>query len=427
MQLLANCRAVLARLGITRREARLLALLALAGFALRVAFVLTTQDHTLRGDEHEYDLEGRFIEEGKWFWTTTPTGVPHEGMWKTPVYPAFVGVMYKLLGTDYDRVFLVQAAIGMVTIALTWLLARKLFGARVAWAAAAVVALLPFAWQFEVRLYAESLVTPLTLLLLLLVLDEAPTWRRVIGVGALCGLIILTRPSALYLVPMIAVAFLVTAGVRRGLVLSAAATVTAALVILPWTIRNHEVSGAWVPLSTQSAAPYGVFNDDSANDEEYPWAWRIFNERDRPILENARELGEVEFADRLRENTVEYIKDNPSSVPKAFFWNGITRLWDVRRPRHVLDEAESTGRPRWFAGIALGAYWIALPLALAGLVLLRRRPALLLPLLAMAASASVIYTADGLTRYRAPFDPVIAILACFAVLTLLERRRAPAA
>ena len=49
---------------------------------------------------------------------------------------------------------------------------------------------------------------------------------------------------------------------------------------------------------------------------------------------------------------------------------------------------------------------------------------MLLPLLALALSASIIFTAEGATRYRAPFDPLIAMLACFAAVTLLDALRA---
>src|SRR5919202_6379661 len=128
---LANWRAVLDRLGIARRDARLLALLVVAGVALRVAFVIATHGHRLAGDEIEYDTEGRFIAAGHWFWTYAPTHVAHAGMWKTPVYPAFVGLLYKALGTHPDRVMLVQTLVGAVNVVLTWLLGRRLFGRRV--------------------------------------------------------------------------------------------------------------------------------------------------------------------------------------------------------------------------------------------------------------------------------------------------------
>ena len=273
---------MLQRLGMTRREARLLVLLVVLGFALRLAFVLATHGHHLVGDEIEYDREGRFIDQGHWFWTLAPTGVQHEGMWKMPIYPAFVGVLYKLLGPHYDRVLLVQTLVGPLTITLSWLLARRLFGTRVAFATAAVVAICPFAWQFEVRLLAESLVTPLTLLFMIVLLERKPTARRAVLVGVVCGVVILTRPSAVYLLPVIAAAFLVGAGARRGLVLTAGAMLVAALVVSPWTIRNHAVSGAWVPLSTQDITPYGTFNDEAANDPKNPYAWRTYNRRDAP-------------------------------------------------------------------------------------------------------------------------------------------------
>src|SRR5205807_8881951 len=83
--------------------------------------------------------------------------------------------------------------------------------------------------------------------------------------------------------------------------------------------------------------------------------------------------------------------------------------------------------PRWFAALALATYWAVLPLALCGLWLLRRRPTVLIPMLALALSASIVFTAQAATRYRAPFDPLIALLGCYAGVTLFDairRRRA---
>ncbi|HKP92106.1 MAG TPA: glycosyltransferase family 39 protein [Thermoleophilaceae bacterium] len=413
------------RLRITRREARLLALLLVLGFALRVAFVVATHGHQLLGDELEYDSEGRFIADGHWFWTLAPTGVPHAGMWKVPVYPAFVGVLYKVLGEHPDRVLLVQTLIGPVTIFLTWVLARRLFGTRAAFVAAALVAICPFAWQFEVRLLAESIVTPLTLLFMIVLVERPLTRRRVVLVGVVLGAIILTRPSAVYLVPVVAVAFVLAGGLRRGALSTAAALAVTVLVVAPWVVRNHSVSGAWV-LSTQDVAPYGTFNDDSANDPETPYAWRIHNRRDARVLARARQLGELGLRNRLRHNTVEWIKDHPFSVVEAFYWNGLTRLWDVRRPHHPLNEARYSGRPRWFAAIGLATYWLALPFALFALWTLRRRVAVFLPFVVLALSASVVFSAEAETRYRAPFDPLVAVLAGFGAVTAwnsVRRRR----
>jgi 4-amino-4-deoxy-L-arabinose transferase-like glycosyltransferase len=416
------------RLGIQRTDARVLLLILAVGFAIRLAFVLATMDHPLQGDELEYHSEGRFIADGHWFWTLAPSGEAHAGMWKTPVYPTFVGLLYKALGADYDRVLLVQTLIGPVTIFLTWLLARRLFGQRVGLASAAIVAVAPFAWQFEVRLSAEALVTPLTLLFFIALLDQEPTVRRAAAIGVLTGVILLTRPSAIYLIPAIIVAFAIASGLRRGIALTAVAVSAMALCITPWTIRNYVVSDAFVPLSIQDAAPYGTFNDEAANDPEHPWAWRPTNRRDAPILRSARELGDVEFRRRLRENTTEYIKDHPASVPKAFFWNGISRFWDLRRPSHVVDESRFNGRTRTLTAVGLAFYWVLLPLAAVGLWRIHRRRVVVWPLVAVAVSASVIFTTQGSTRYRAPFEPVIAVLACSAAVPLVSattRRHGP--
>jgi 4-amino-4-deoxy-L-arabinose transferase-like glycosyltransferase len=328
---------------VPRRELVAVAVIAAIGFAVRLAFVLLTQDHVLAGDEVEYDIEGKFIAEGKGFWTTTPFGDPHPTMWKAPGYGYFVGTIYALGGADADNALLVQSLIGPLTIGLTWLLARRLFGPAVAVAAASIVAIHPFAWQFEVRLFAESLATPLTLLILFLLIERPATVKRAGGIGVLAGALLLIRPSAVYLFLGIAVAWLIAAGLRRGVALTVVTVASACLVVSPWTIRNYELSGAFIPISVQAFQPYGVFNDDAANDPKQPWRWRPRTTRDRDV--ERRKPGEIELRRILRKRAFDYIKEHPESVPKAFFWNGLSRLWDVRRPEHILWEPRSTAVP----------------------------------------------------------------------------------
>lgn len=406
---------------VPRRELTLILGLAALALAIRLAVVILTTDQPLFGDELEYDREGRFIAAGQWFWSTTPYGVPHPSLWKTPGYPAFVGVLYGLLGSDPDRVLAVQSFIGPINVLLTWALGRRLFGARVALAAAAIVAVNPFAWQFELKLAAESIVTPLTLIFFIGLLERPATAWRALGVGVLIGGTLLVRPGALYLVPAAAVAWVIAAGWRRGAMLTALTVVLAGLVVAPWTIRNHSVSGVWVPFSVQDAALFGTFNDDAANDPKLPYAWRFRTQRDRDILRPKRPIPDARLRAILRERAFDYIREHPESVPQAFFWNGLTRLWDVRRPAHIAEEARITGRKRLPTVFAIALHFVLLPLALIGLWLARRRPAVVLPILAMALAASVVFTADGATRYRAPFEPIIAIVASFGAVEIARR------
>jgi 4-amino-4-deoxy-L-arabinose transferase-like glycosyltransferase len=401
-----------------RRELLLVGVAAALGLAIRLGYVAATGDHVLAGDEIEYDIEGRLIAAGNWFWTTTPYGVAHESIWKAPGYPAWVGVWYSLLGQDPDRVLLVQTLLGPVTILFTWLLARRLFGPRVAIAAAFLVALHPFAWLADARLFPESLATPLTLGVLLLVLDREPSARRAGAAGALIGLLALVRPSSLWLLAGAVTALAMGGERRRALAAAALCVGVALLVVAPWTYRNHEVAGAFVPISLQDSALYGVFNDDAANDHKHPWEWRAVTARDRPLFDRRNPLPDAELRSRLRENALDFIGDHPESLPKAFFWNGLSRLWEVRRPGYVLDEASAQGRSRAGTGVGLVLHYVLLPLAVVGLWRARRRVRLVVPLLVMALGASVIHTADSGTRYRAPFEPLIVTLACSSLRRL---------
>lgn len=392
---------------------------------LRLVYVALTQDDKLVGDGIEYDSEARFIADGKWFWTTLPYGIPHAGAWKAPVYPAWAGVWYSILGTSPDALRAVQAFLGPVVVVMTFVLGRRLFGHRAGVLAAFVVALYPLVWQYELLLFPEALATPLTLVVMLLVLGrtEPPTPRHAALVGAVLGVGLLLRPTSFFLFGLVAAAWWVAAGPRRALGLTVLAGVVAVLVIAPWSERNRRVLGGSVPISIQDAAAYGTFNDEAAHDKKNPWVWRPLTKAAVPIANADPPLSDVEFRRRLTQLSRDYIKDHPSSVLKSFFWNGLSRLWDVRRPNRALEEVPSDGRSRTVTAIGLGMYYVLLPLALFGLWRGRRRRELVIPVAAMALCASLVFTVASGTRYRTPMEPLIVVLACGGLAAFSPRLR----
>src|SRR5439155_17332555 len=185
----------------------------------------------------------------------------------------------------------------------------------------------------------ESLATPLTLLVLIAALATRPSPRRAIGVGALMGALMLIRPAGVYLFAGIAAAWWVASGWRRGLGFAAVSLAVAALVVAPWTYRNYHVFHSFVPISIQDASQlYGSFNDDAAHDSKLPYAWRPVTTRDRDLFDRRNAMPDDELRRKLIDRSVDYAQDHPDVLYKAFFWNGLSRFWDVRRPSHVLRE-----------------------------------------------------------------------------------------
>lgn len=409
---------MLARLDLPRREREYLVAAVVLGVLLRVGFVALTRHAALAGDELEYDLEARLFAAGHLFWTTFPYGIAHGTALKAPGYTAWLGALYAVLGHHPAVVEALQGGIcGPLTIVLTFLIGRRLFGVRVGLGAAALVAVYPFAWQYEVRLYSESIATPLTLAVVLLFLDRSVSVRRAVSVGVLIGVLLLVRPTSVFLLLGLLVAVLLRHGWVRGLRVAVVAGVCAVLVVVPWTIRNELVVHGFVPISLQDAAGYGTFNAQSASDPVWPYAWRPDPLSARVMLDPRVHRTELQLRSMALSLQDSYISAHPFSVVEAFFWNGLSRLWDIRRPARPLFEVRFEGRSRALTIAGLCMYYVLAPLALAALVRMsRRRRDVAWPLAAMALGASVVFTVDAGTRYRAPLEPLIVVLACALVL-----------
>jgi 4-amino-4-deoxy-L-arabinose transferase-like glycosyltransferase len=386
------------------------------GLAIRLLYVLLTQHLKLAGDEPEYDAEGLLIAHGHWFYTRLPYGILHASAWKAPGYPAWVGLWYALFGHHPLLIRFVQIPLGIVTIGLSWALARRLFGRRVALVAAFVVAVYPNTWQFEELMYPESLATPLMLAALLAILTGPPTRKRAIATGLIVGISLYVRPSGEFVLLGALVAWGIAAGWKRGLGFTAISAAVAIATIAPWTIRNAIVLHGFLPISMQDAAAYGTFNSQAANDSTFPYAWRAAPTDALPYLNPAHPYSDIALHAKLIHLAETYIGNHPFSVVDAFFWNGLSRLWDVRRRSLALIEVKYEGRDRAVTEIGLYFYYLLLPLALVGLWRARRRKGLVRAVLAIALGASITFTVEAGTRYRAPLEPLIAVLACAGAL-----------
>jgi hypothetical protein len=279
-----------------------------------------------------------------------------------------------------------------------------------------VVALWPNTWQFEELLYPEGLATPLLLAALIAILTGPPTRRRAIVTGLLVGVSLYVRPSGEFAVLGALVAWGLAAGFKKGLELTVITAAVAIATIAPWTIRNAIVLHGFMPISMQDAAAYGTFNAQAASDPTFPYAWRATPTDALPYLNPAHPYADIALHAKLLHLAETYIGNHPFSVAEAFFWNGLSRLWDVRHRWEALLEVSYEGRDRTVTEIGLYMYYLLLPLALLGLWRARRRKGLTLAVLAIALGASITFTVEAGTRYRAPLDPLIAVFACAGVL-----------
>ena len=87
------------------------------------------------------------------------------------------------------------------------------------------------------------------------------------------------------------------------------------MTVAPWTIRNYETFDAFVPVSTQfGSALAGTYNSEARADKVNPASWRTLKRVDdyRPIFNQIRSTPEPVLEKRLREASLDFIKEHPA-------------------------------------------------------------------------------------------------------------------
>ena len=408
------------------RSRRIIQGAVVAGLAARLIFgFLYWTDKPLTHDEREYLALAQSLQDGNGFHYPPDheTGTAQR-FGRAPGYPVFLAA----LGTPGNaaaapaRVKAAQSILGAVVVWMIGTIAYRAAGPQAGAIAAAIAAIYPPLVWISAYVFSEAVFMPMALgcvVLLHAARTRADKERSPRGGGALtvaaglaAGTAILVRPGMVLFLPVVALWFVG----RQRWSLALAFCVSAAAIVAPWTLRNAQEYGRFVPVASEGGVtfwtgnhPLAIGEGDLAANPRIKEAELAFR-KSHPGL-TAEELEPLYYRDALST-----IADHPG------WWIGLL----ARKAFYTFVPIGPSYRLHSTA-YQLGSvlpYVLLAPLALLGALRLAHRGGAATPLLLLA--ASVVLT--GLIffpqeRFRIPvLDPTVIVCASVVLAEGVRRR-----
>jgi 4-amino-4-deoxy-L-arabinose transferase-like glycosyltransferase len=185
-----------------------------------------------------------------------------------PGYSLFIAGVFWVFGPNLVVLRIVESALGTVSVGLIGVIGARLFGRTAGLISALLAALHPVLAFLPSTQYSENLLALATTVALgsaFAALRRGGLWRWS-GCGALLGLVLLIRPSSVFLLPGLAAGLALVlrresrAWVAPALVCGAAI----ALTLAPWIARNHRVYGQWFFIASGGGRAFWFGNNPKA-------------------------------------------------------------------------------------------------------------------------------------------------------------------
>ena len=390
------------------------------GLVVRLAFGLGYWiDQPLTRDEREYLSLARGLAAGRGFvYDAEVLSGPQDPFGRAPGYPAFlalVGGGRAVTSSVPASVKVMQALVGAAGVILVGLLAGRLAGPRAGTIGAFVAAIYPPLVWVSAYAWSEAIAWPLGLLIVWsfdrAVWSGAPNAQRHAAVaGALTGVAILIRPSTLLFLPF-ALGWLAW---RRRFILAIAMGAAAAVVVIPWSIRNTIEYGRFVGVATEGGVTFWTGNHPRARGDGDLAANPHLKLESQALRRQHPERSEEAMEPVYYREALRWMRSHPIDwlrleVRKVFY------LIVPIGPSYTLHSAR-------YYGASVISYGLALPLAVAGFIRLGRRrsrtPGLWLLAGSAIATCLIFFPQE---RFRIPIiDPTLIICASAALVPLRE-------
>jgi 4-amino-4-deoxy-L-arabinose transferase-like glycosyltransferase len=349
----------------------------------------------------------------------------HPSAYTQPLYGWFLIPLYWIFGRNWEVVGLAQIAVACGTTLIVWQIGRRWLTPGTGLLAGLVVAVHPYLIWHDIHMNREILDHFLAAAIVYLTLRAAERFTPLLGLGlgAVLGLAILGNVR----VEALPILLLVYLGLRTRTTWLAVAAVCAgaAVVVMPWAIRNKADVGCWA-VTTDARALWKANNVNTyATLKSGQWIDHVPQPKSFPptpqdVYDNWVKTGVVQPYDECAQmNTfqskvisfwIHHPGDKAQLVPLDAQW-----LWQPS----VVEVTDRRGQGTWLdtmRSVAEPVYMIVLYVfGAAGLFLVARSFALLAVLL-LGYQTVVAMLFVGETRYRVPWDFVIALLASYALV-----------
>jgi len=414
---------------------RLAALLVSVVAVGRIGLEVLHDWHTVEGWEAYWIAQSLAVGEGysfpsthRWLFDPVYDGRFHATAWVDPVYTFCLAGLIRLFG-DYHQ--LAAAVFNLVLLlavfGLTYRLGERLISAPAGLITVLTLSLIEAFPQTAIVMNNTMMASVMVLLsaLILVKFLERPTNRRAGALGLVSGLTALACPSALFFIPVTAAVVAVGGWRKPSLAVTHAILVfvVASLTMLPWTARNYLTFGEFVPVRTGAGqiafisvvGSAGTVAPDKLRSHVKP-PWRAespyfavshlrrnaeYKALTRFQMDYAKELGKSEFAElNEAQRDAWFLKET-----KAFL---------LANP--ILSSQLAIAKIKLFLRISDDSIGMMLCLlaAAGGLMAINTPAALTLALWVATFVGPFLIITPFYYRYRAPIEPILAVLAVFA-------------
>lgn len=385
------------------------------------------------GDPLYYHTQANTLAHGLGFieplnWIANGTRIPTA--LHGPGYPLYLSLFSRLDASTWIDNRLASSLIGTGTVIIAIMLGRRLGGSVAGLLAGIFAAFYANLWTIDGVLFPEGLF----IFCCGIAMVAAYRWhdhRRpadAVVLGLAIGCAALTRGEGIFLLALLAapLCWLARRPSRKSALRSFGVVVIAAFLVMgPWMIRNARTFENFVPLSTNGNELHVYSNCDDTYSGPLLGFWsfqcqvRLRDTNGDGIPDFDPPGDESQQKQYWQDVGFDYARHHLGEVPKVIAAR-VLRQWDLFRPLQNARLAFIEGRSPTWARVGLAEYYALVAGATVGVWALRRRKVTLVPLAAQFAAVTLTAAyAYGTTRFRAPAELALCVLAAVGVATLV--------